>query len=486
MQTIVTREALAEAYSQGLDAVLSLLDQVLEPMLGQLAVLTARVEELERQRKLDSHNSSRPPSTDPPGSKPSPKSLRQPSGKKPGGQPGHPGSTLRMATNPDRLVRHSPERCDSCGASLADALVVGLEIRQVIELPPILVEVIEHQVETRQCACGQATSGSFPEGLEASVQYGSGLKALAVYLNQGQLLPMERTAEILADVFGCETFSEGTLDNAVADCSAGLAEVEQSIKTGLEQADVVHIDETGLEVGGKLNWLHVVGTASLTHYGWAATRGSTGANAIGLLPRLQGIGVHDGLESYWRYSWLHALCNGHHLRELTFVEEQFGQPWASDLKELLREIKRAVDEARASGQASLPAEVEQEFEARYASILATGFGANPAPERSPEARGRPKRGKVLGLLDRLSNHREAVLRFLHNFAVPFDNNQAERDIRMVKVKQKVSGCFRQPSGADRFCRIRGYISTMRKQHRQALASIESVFLGNPTMPNLAT
>ena len=485
MQPIVTRDAIAEAYSQGLDAVVSLFEQVIGQMLEQEATLTARVEELERQRALDSHNSNKPPSSDPPGSKPVPKSLRQPSGKKSGGQPGHGGSSLRMAENPDRVVRHPPEHCDRCGASLLDAPVVAVERRQVIELPPVSIEVIEHQVESRRCACGQTSQGSFPEGLEGSVQYGSGLKALAVYLNQGQLLPMERTAEILTDVFGCQSFSQGTLANAVEECFDGLAAVERAIKTGLAQADVVHIDETGLELGGKLHWLHVASTASLTHYGWHAKRGPEGADAIGIVPQLQGVGMHDGLETYWRYGFVHALCNVHHLRELTFVSEQWSQAWATDMKTLLRQIKEAVAEARARGQARLSPETQQEFETRYTSILARGFAANPPPPRPPGTRGRPKRGRVLSLLDRLSTHRDAVLRFMRDFSVPFDNNQAERDLRMVKVKQKVSGCFRQPSGADMFCRIRGYISTVRKQRRQVLSCIQSAFLGHPVMPATA-
>lgn len=368
---------------------------------------------------------------------------------------------------------------------MADAPVVAVERRQVIDLPPALVEVVEHQVETRQCPCGQTSHGSFPEGVEANVQYGPGLKALAVYLNQEQLIPTERTGEILADVFGCQSFSEGTLDDAVKECYEGLAGVEAAIKAALQKAAVEHFDETGLNVAAKLNWLHVASTANLTHYGWHAKRGPDGADAIGIVPKFRGIGVHDGLETYWRYGWAHALCNGHHLRELTFVEEQLGQAWAGEMKGLLREIKQAVAEARASGQDRLSADVEQKFETRYASILGTGFAANPPPERPPGTRGRPKRGKVLSLLDRLSDHRDAALRFMRNFAVPFDNNQAERDIRMVKVKQKISGCFRKTSGADMFCRIRGYISTVRKQGKHALACIQSVFQGSPFMPALA-
>lgn len=476
----IPRDAILEVYQQGSEAVVSLVEQLGD----QIATLTARVEELERQRDLDSHNSSKPPSSDRPGRKPAPKSLRQPSGKKTGGQPGHAGATLRMAEAPARIERYTPEQCAGCGASLAEAQLVAVERRQVIDLPSVRVEVVEHQVETRACGCGQTTQGRFPDGVDGRVQYGPGLKGVVVYLNQAQLLPMARTTEILADVFGCASFSEGTLSNAVEACYDGLAMVEAAIQAAVQTAAVAHFDETGLPIGGQLHWLHVASTPHLTHYGWAAQRGAKGADAIGVLPQFNGVGVHDGLASYWRYQWTHALCNAHHLRELTFVAEQLGQSWASDLIGLLREIKTAVTKARASGTPRLAAAVEHGFVARYTSILATGFAANPPPERMPGTRGRPKRGKVLSLLDRLSVHQEAVLRFMYDGAVPFDNNQAERDLRMVKVQQKVSGGFRQPSGADRFCRIRGYVSTVRKQDQHALACLRSVFEGSPFMPTL--
>lgn len=476
------RDAILEVYQQGPEAVVSLV----EHLLDQIATLTARVEELERQRDLDSHNSSKPPSSDRLGRQPAPKSLRSPSGKKTGGQPGHPGATLRMSEQPDRIERHAPQECERCGASLADAPVVAVERRQVIDLPAVLVEVVEHQAESRVCGCGQRAQARFPDGVIAPMQYGAGLKGVMVYLNQAQLLPLARTAEILVDLFGCASFSEGTLSNAVAACYEGLASVEAAIQVGVQTAALAHFDETGLAVSGQLSWLHVASTSRLTHYGWAAQRGSKGADAIGIVPAFDGVGMHDGWASYWRYDWTHALCNAHHLRELTWVAEQLGQPWPTDLIALLREIKTAVAEARARGATGLPSEVEQGFVARYTSILATGFAANPPPERSPGTRGRPKRGKVLSLLDRLSQHQEAVLRFMHDFAVPFDNNQAERDLRMVKIQQKISGGFRQPRGADRFCRIRGYVSTVRKQGQHALACLRSVFEGSPFMPNLTS
>lgn len=484
MPKFISRGVVAQAYEQGLEAVLELFDQLLE----QTIALAARVEELERQRSTDSHNSSKPPSSDPPGSHPSPrtKSLRQPSGKKSGGQPGHPGSTLKMVRNPDRVEVHSPERCARCGESLSAAPVIDVERRQVFDLPKVLFEVTEHQVERRRCPCGEVSSGSFPKEAAAPVQYGPRLLSFAVYLSQYQLVPMARVSEALSDVFGCEAFSEGTLDSALDECHLGLCEVEGKIKEGLQQAEVAHFDETGLEVGGKLNWLHVACTETLTHYGWAEKRGPAGADTHGILPLFKGVGLHDGLETYWGYLWEHGLCNIHHLRELVEVEEHDKQPWATAMQALLREMKAAVDAAKARGQTELAKEIVQTFEARYERLLAEGFAMNPPPERPPKTRGRPKRGRVLALLDRLSIHREAALRFLHDFRVPFDNNQAERDLRMIKVKQKISGCFRADGGADRFCRIRGYISTMRKQHQPILACIESVFFGHPTMPALAT
>jgi transposase len=478
----VTDDEIRAVYGLGPGAVIALVRQ----LLGQIADLAARVKALEDRLARDSHNSSKPPSTDQPGSRPKPKSLRQKSGRKPGGQPGHPGRTLTVSQTPDRVVTHSPKQCAKCQESLESAPVVAVEKRQVVELPPIRIEVIEHQAESRQCRCGHVTQASFPEGVGGNVQYGPDLKAVAVYLNQEQLLPTERTTEVMVEVFGCESFSQATLGEAVAECHEHLASVEAVIKAGVQKAPVAHFDETGLNVEAKLNWLHVASTPDLTHYGWHAQRGPEGANAIGILPGFRGIGVHDGLETYWGYPWDHALCNGHHLRELTFIEEQLGQPWAGELAKLLREIKQAVAGVRERGETRLPPDQELGFNERYTAILAAGFAMNPPPERPPRTRGRPKRGKVLSLLDRLSDHRDAVLRFMTNFRVPFDNNQAERDIRMTKVKQKISGCFRKPSGASEFCRIRSYTSTARKWGLRPLTCIRKALVGSPWAPLMLT
>jgi len=223
-------------------------------------------------------------------------------------------------------------------------------------------------------------------------------------------------------------------------------------------------------------------TPRLTFYATHTKRGQAAMDAIGVLPQFRGRAMHDGLTSYWRYSpWAHGLCNAHHLRELTFVEEQLGQSWAKSLKDVLGEIKHAVDDARGQGLLALPADVQQEFARRYDAVLEAGAQANPPPAPTGK-RGRPKRGKAGNLVDRLRDHKEATLAFMVDFTVPFDNNQAERDIRMTKVREKISGCFRTQAGAERFCRIRGYISTLRKQGMPILAALGHAIVGDPPLP----
>jgi transposase len=483
------REATVAAHRQGADAIMVLVEQLVGTLTEQVERLTVEVSELRAENEqlrgrlgTDSHNSSKPPSSDGPGSKPHPKSRREPSGRKPGGQPGHRGQTLQQVETPDAVAVDRPVACRGCGEGLDQASVVRCERRQVLDLPPVRVQVTEYQAETRRCAgCGVETSGQFPVGVDAPVQYGPGVATLAVYLNQEQLLPEERTCRVLAEVFGCP-ISEATLERAVGTCHARLAEVEAAIKQGVTEAEVAHFDETGARLGGKTFWLHVASTATLTFYATHAKRGRAAMDALGVLPAFRGRAVHDGLVSYGQYQdCTHALCNAHHLRELTFVEEQLKQGWAKDLKTLLLEIKQAVDTARASGLVAVPAAATRDFLTRYDAILADGARANPPPAPTGK-RGRPKRGKAGSLVDRLRTHKAETLAFLDDFAVPFDNNQAERDIRMTKVRQKISGGFRTTTGADRFCRIRGYISTLRKQGISIFAALARTFSGNPLMP----
>jgi transposase len=483
------RDLVLATYRQGPNVVVELVVGIVGELAGQVASLSTRVAALEAEKAAlgarlgaNSRNSSKPPSSDEPGSKPHPKSQRRPSGRKPGGQPGHVGHTLRFVNEPDEVQVHAPAHCPACGESLEHAPAVGRERRQVVDLPPVQARVVEHQAETRRCpGCGVETSGAFPAGVAAPVQYGPGVATVAVYLNQEQLIPFERTCAVLAEVFGCP-IAEGTLERAVGACHEQLAEVEAAIKQGVTAAEVAHFDETGVNIGGKRSWLHVASTPSLTFYAVHQKRGREALDTLGVLPAFRGRAVHDGWPTYWQYQQCeHALCNAHHLRELTFVEEELGQPWAKDLKDVLLESKHAVDEAREHGVAELAADVKREFERRYETILEAGEEANPLPKPTGK-RGRPKRGKARSLVDRLQERRGTVLAFLEDFTIPFDNNQAERDIRMTKVRQKISGCFRTTTGEDRFCRIRGYISTLRKQRLPILSALGKAMLGAPPLP----
>jgi len=485
MDTESIRDGVLIAYRQGSDAVVELVVKLvaqLEALSTRVATLEAENSALRARLKTNSRNSSKPPSSDGPGVKPHPKSQRTRSGRKPGGQPGHVGQTLRLVDEPDEIQKHTPPRCEACGQSLEGLPAVRWERRQVVDIPPVKARVIEHQAETKCCPdCGAETTGQFPEGLEAPVQYGPGVATVAVYLNQQQLLPLERSCEVLADLFSCP-ISEGTLEKAVGQCHEQLAETEAAIRRGIEEARVAHFDETGMNIAAKTSWLHAASTASLTFYATHQKRGREALDEIGVLPSFRGRAVHDGLRSYWQYGQCeHALCNAHHLRELIFAEEELGQNWAKDLKELLLEIKQAVETARSQGLAGLSVKVKEEYGARYDAALERGLKMNPPPEPTGK-RGRPKRGKAGSLVDRLREHKGATLAFMEDFAVPFDNNQVERDIRMTKVRQKISGCFRTPVGAQRFCRIRGYISTLRKQGMPILSALGKAIAGNPPLP----
>ena len=496
MDMTSVRDRVREAYPQGPDAVVAVIVAVVGELATQVETLSAAVAVLQSENArlgnenaavrarlgTDSHNSSKPPGSDGPGVKPHPQSQRTQSGRKPGGQAGHVGHTLVLVDAPDEVQVHGPAHCAGCGLSLAEVGAIRRERRQVVDLPSVKARVIEHQVETKCCpSCGGESVGEFPSEVAAPVQYGPGVATVAVYLNQAQLLPMARTGEVLADLFGCP-ISEGTLESAVGACHDQLAPVEAAIKHGVVAAAVAHFDETGVNVGGKTSWLHVASTPRLTFYAMHPKRGQKAMDAIDVLPHFRGTALHDGLVSYWQYAGCtHALCNAHHLRELTFVAEELGQIWAHDLCTLLRTIKRSVDDARAAGRTMLPPWETEAFRARYDALLADGLLLNPPPEPTRK-RGRPKRGKAGNLVDRLSAHKEATLAFMEDFTIPFDNNQAERDLRMMKVREKVSGCFRTTTGGERFCRIRGYLSTLRKQGLPILSALAQTFTGHPLMP----
>jgi transposase len=288
----------------------------------------------------------------------------------------------------------------------------------------------------------------------------------------------------LSDILGVNV-SSGTLFNARSQCFEQLAANEETIKAEILASDVVHFDETGLRVSGKLWWLHVACTDGLTYYFVHSKRGREAIDEMEILPNFEGKAIHDGWKSYQNYQCQHYLCNAHHLRELMFIWEQYQQPWAIQMLILLGSIKSVVDATRTT-HAQLATDVLDAFETRYQMLLAQGFAANPPPP-PPIKHGRCRGGRLKqsparNLLDRLQHHRVSVLGFMYDFDVPFDNNQAERDVRMVKLKQKISGTFRSPSGAQMFCRIRGYISTLRKQGLNVLAAFISLFSGSPQSP----
>jgi transposase len=443
---------------------------------GRNFQLGRRNAELEALVTKDSHNSSRPPSSDPLWAKRT-KSLRRPSGKLPGGQRGHRGKTLRLAVRPDRIVEHRPQECRGCHAPLSSAQVVRHLRQQVWEVVPARLRVTEHRLAVARChACGRTTQGEFSGSVRSGVQYGPGVKARVLYLQQYQLLPYGRTSEAMHDLFGCRV-SAGTVANIVRECASGLVETELQIKQRLRRSAVIHADETGLRINGRLGYVHVASTDRLTHYAFAAHRGQTAITEINVLPRYRGTCVHDGWLAYTHYTRCqHALCGVHLLRELTYFEElsEETKRWASPLKELLLEMKREVEHAREVGGKRLDHERLVSLTESYDRLVAAGLRAQPPPELPAHV---SKQGR--NLLLRLERRKEEALRFLVDFSVPFDNNQAERDLRMIKLQQKTSGCFRTEQGARGFCRIRSYLSTMRKQGKGVLQALVGTCRGKP-------
>jgi transposase len=360
------------------------------------------------------------------------------------------------------------------------------ERRQVHELPPgVRLQITEHRALHVRCPqCAQVSVGAFPAPASSRAQYGTGVRALAVYLVEQQHVPLGRVQQLLADVLGMR-LARGTLVSWIQQAAQRLAPVERQLVAALTQAPVLHHDETGVRRAGRLAWAHVTSTARLTHYAVHAKRGHDATEAIGILPDYHGVSVHDGWGSYRHYTTCrHALCNVHHLRELTFLEEQYQQAWAGEMKMLLREMKAVTQDMRRGGHVRLPAAERAAFVARYQALLASGLAANPPPARTraPGQRGRLAQSPARNLLERLLLQQDQALAFLDDLTIPFDNNQAERDLRGLKIQQKVSGCFRSEWGAAAYARIRGYLATLRKQGQPLLAALTTVFAGQPLYP----
>ncbi len=481
-----SREEIHQAYLQGEEAVVALFERT-------IARLAARVTALEEQQAKNSRNSNKPPSSD--GlKKPAPRSLRKRSGKKSGGQPGHTGHTLKAVEHPQHTEIHRVERCAHCQTSLEKVAAGEYEKRQVFDLPSVTVEVTEHQAEVKLCpVCGETNTAEFPAEVTEPVQYGRRIKAQAVYFNQNHHIPLERTQEILMDLYD-HAPGEATIIAACQETEEQVTPVNAAVKEHLVETDApVHCDETGLRVEGRLHWTHVASTEQATYLEVHPKRGRQALDEIGILPRRKGKVVHDGYSSYDQYPGVeHVRCNAHHLRELLFIEGQCEQEWAGGMINLLVEIKEAVEEAKKQGQIALSDPQQADFEARYDQWIAQGLQTNPPPaeptsvssvEPLVKKRGRKKQSKAKNLLDRLQGHKREVLAFMYDFKVPFDNNLAERDLRMVKLKQKVSGCFRTQEGAQTFCQIRSYISTARKNGQRVLEALQMALDGKPFYPS---
>lgn len=456
----------------------SVVQFLLDQQSARIQELEKRVHELERQLGKNSNNSSKPPSSD--GLR-KPTNLRTPGGKK-GAPKGHSGTTLCQVGNPDEIVVHPLPSCPDCFESLGQ--VAAYEKRQVFDVPPPRLVVTEHRAEQKYCPrCRCTKQASFPIEVQAPVQYGNSMAAWTVYLHAFQMLPLDRIAQLFADLTTHRP-SEGTLLSFLKKSYDALEPVEQALESQLLAQDKVHADETGCRVNGKTKWMHVISDERYTLLRFHAKRGSEAMDEMGFLPRYTGTVVHDCMQGYFkeRYAFDHALCNVHLLRECKGIAEHDHHKWAQQMSDLLKESWKLALDSRQS-LTLLTSEVIQQLRDQYDAILEAGaleWAQDPVRVKTG-TQGRKIKSKAGNLGGRLSLHKEAILSFLWRPHIPFDNNQAERDLRMVKVKQKVSGAFRTEDGARIFARLRSVISTMIKQALPVLSSLSDTFRGKPTI-----
>lgn len=473
-------EALMKENSE-LKQLLYSLNTSMEQQSVMIEQLNQTIAELNEKFNKNSKNSSKPPSSD--GlKKPVTKSLRQKSGKKPGGQQGHDGNHLAITTDPDEVKKHFPKACINCPniSKCIGQRACVVEKRHVIDAV-VTIHVTEHQKYSfRKCPFheGNILQGAFPAGVSATVQYGDNLNALAVALNTVGMVSIKRTHEILGSVFSIP-LSTGTISSMVKKCAESVSNTVNIIRQKVINSTVGHFDETGTRVDGKTMWVHNSSTEDYTYLSVHQKRGTEGMDDNGVLPAFQGIAMHDCWKSYWKYGVMHAVCCAHLLRELTGIEENDpNQKWATKFKELLLEMKKVKDKALLADKSELSYYHLHRFDINYNEILQEAIDTNPIPVATEKKCGRKKKGKILALVERLREYKASVCLFTKNFAVPFDNNQAERDIRMIKVKTKVSGCFRTKDGAYDFLKIMSYIGTAKKQGFNSYEAIKNAVTGN--------
>lgn len=441
--------------------------------------LQAELRRLRDKTAQNSRNSSRPPSTDGP-EKPQPKSLRKRSKRKPGGQPGHPGRTLATSPKPQRVEVHPALECE-CGEDLSRQVAVDFQRRQVFDLPALELQCTEHRTEIKECPCCHRTVvAPFPADVKAPVQYGKNFRALLAYLYDAQLGASRRIRQMAAEMFGYAV-SEATLQSARQEHYEALAPFEERLVEILPEEPVLHADETSVMIAKVRHWLHVVCTPLLTFLGIHVSRGKAALQAMGIIPQFTGWLMHDFCSTYLSFeNCLHTFCKSHLLRELVFLFEQHQQSWAGDLHDLLLDMHRCIQKRKAR-DAPLTERGYQRWRKRYWKLLRAGRRANPL---TPEQRANPraKQSKEQNLLDRLESYEDSILAFLRNLDLPFTNNEAERAFRMMKVRLKISGCFRTLAGACRHARIRSYISTLRKHGLPVLEYLRRALDGRPFLP----
>jgi len=420
-----------------------------------------------------------PPSAEGLSKPPANRAERRKAQRRPGKQPGDEGRHLAQVPDPDEVVTHRPQHCPACEGDLADAQVVSVERRQVFEVPRTKAHVTEHQMLRLRCRCGCETKAPAPPEATAPACYGPGVRALAVYVSVYQHVPYDRLAEIFADLLGMAV-SVGAIKAMVAEAGGSLGLFLDVVGDLLRDAPAVHFDETGGRVEGSLHWIHVASTSLYTLLCCHKRRGAVAMDDIGVIAKMAGVAIHDGWKPYRSYELTHALCNAHHIRELIGVVERFGQEWADEMIDLLLDAKEAVEKAMAKGRKRLDETTLHSIRVRYGKLVSKGWAANEKPATATA--GKWYQNTAVNLLDRLDAYRDDVLRFTTNFDVPFDNNQGERDIRMVKLQQKISGSWRTKAGADDFCAIRSYVSTMKKHGYDVLTGLRQLFDGTVWLP----
>lgn len=472
--TIDQIKAAIKMYEGGLSPEISLL---FEGLLSIIEQQQSELKELKDQIAKNSRNSSKPPSSDGLKDKKT-KSLRTKTTRKTGGQPGHEGHKLELQSNPDEIILHELDSCPNCNTDLGKQVVEEIARKQIWDIPPIKLHVVEYQQEIKTCSCCGITwqAGGLPQHVKHEVEYGPGIKALGVYLQHYQHLPLKRGCELMQELFSIP-ISQASLTNFTQNAHRRLVDFESLVHSCILASEAGHFDETGIRLFKKNYWLHTSSTLKHVLYMVHPSRGGIALQEIGILPYFKGIAHHDAYPPYLSLTQLNSsLCNAHVLRELVFALEQKHQSWAGKLISLLCRIKERVDQSQ---YACLDVRLQGRYRKQYQKIINEGLQANPPPSQKSGKRGRTAKTKMRNLLERLNKYQDEYLKFMSDPHAQFDNNLAERDLRMIKVKMKISGCFRSWQATQASARIRSYIMTAQKQSVNIMAALMDVFSPKP-------